>query len=206
MSSEIEAMVDEIPALRRYSRTLTGNRAAADDLVQDTLVRAIQKLHLYEQGTRLRLWLMTIMRNIFLDQYRKNKKLTLITADLGGRANDAGGPDQIDRLIHRDLVAQLQALKPEYRELLLLIGVEGLSYEEAAAVTGVPLGTVRSRLFRARNLLMRRVEGDDGVKRTSLRRAGDTIADLPLGTARDTPAEEAVGLAPSPAEPTAIGA
>jgi RNA polymerase sigma-70 factor (ECF subfamily) len=163
-------MVAEIPALRRYGRALSGNRSSADDLVQDTLERAIQKFHLYEPGTRLRLWLFTIMRNIFLDHYRKNKKLGTITVELSGMNPDYRVPDQIDKLVHKDLLRQLGALKPEYKELLMLVGVEGLSYEQAAALTGVPLGTVRSRLFRARNMLLKKVEGEDVVRRRSGRR------------------------------------
>jgi RNA polymerase sigma-70 factor (ECF subfamily) len=172
MSDDIQAMVAEIPALRRYGRALSGNRSSADDLVQDTLERAIQKFHLYEPGTRLRLWLFTIMRNIFLDHYRKHKKLGTITVELSGMNPDYRVPDQIDKLVHKDLLRQLGALKPEYKELLMLVGVEGLSYEQAAALTGVPLGTVRSRLFRARNMLLKKVEGEDVVRRRSGRRTG----------------------------------
>jgi RNA polymerase sigma-70 factor (ECF subfamily) len=176
MSDDIQSMVAEIPALRRYGRALSGNRSSADDLVQDTLERAIQKFHLYEPGTRLRLWLFTIMRNIFLDHYRKHKKLGAITIELSGMNPDYRVPDQIDKLVHKDLLRQLGALKPEYKELLMLVGVEGLSYEQAAELTGVPLGTVRSRLFRARNMLLKKVEGEDVVRRRSGRRTGRAAA------------------------------
>jgi RNA polymerase sigma-70 factor (ECF subfamily) len=116
------------------------------------------------------LWLFTIMRNIFLDHYRKTKKLATISIDAADFQAELRPADQIDKLIHQDLMAQLDRLKPEYRELLLLVGVEGLSYEQAAAMTGVPLGTIRSRLFRARNMLLRKLEGQDLVRRRSGRR------------------------------------
>jgi RNA polymerase sigma-70 factor (ECF subfamily) len=165
MSRDADALVAEIPSLRRYGRSLTGSRAAADDLVQDTLERAIQKFHLFEPGTQLRLWLFTIMRNIFLDHYRKSKKVGLVSIDVSDFQAEHRRADQLDKLVHRDLVAQMARLKPEYRELLILVGLEGLSYEQAADMTGVPLGTVRSRLFRARNMLLRKLEGQDMVRR-----------------------------------------
>ncbi len=165
MSHDADALVAEIPSLRRYGRSLTGSRAAADDLVQDTLERAIQKFHLFEPGTKLRLWLFTIMRNIFLDHYRKTKKVGLVSIDVSDFHAEHRQADQLDKLVHRDLVTQMARLKPEYRELLMLVGLEGLSYEQAADMTGVPLGTVRSRLFRARNMLLRKLEGQDMARR-----------------------------------------
>lgn len=162
-SDEIQNMVAEIPALRRFGRVLAGTQSGADDLVQDTLERAIQKFHLYQPGTKLRLWLFTIMRNLFLDHYRKQRKMTLIASEMTHRHLSHRMPDQFDKLVHNDLLTQLNALKPEYRELLMLVGVQGLSYEQAAEMTGVPLGTVRSRLFRARNLLAQMVEGREAT-------------------------------------------
>jgi RNA polymerase sigma-70 factor (ECF subfamily) len=167
MNQSLDDLVAEIASLRRYGRSLAGSRAAADDLVQDTLERAIQKFHLFEPGTKLRLWLFTIMRNIFLDHYRKNRKLGLVPLDAADFQAEPRPADQLDRLVHRDLVTQMAQLKPEYRELLVLVGLEGLSYQQAAAITRVPLGTVRSRLFRARGLLSGKLEG-----RTPSRRSG----------------------------------
>lgn len=161
MPDDIQEMVAEIPALRRYGRVLSGSQASADDLVQDTLERAIQKFHLYQPGTKLRLWLFTIMRNLFLDHYRKQRKMNSIVGEMAHQHLDHRMPDQLDKLVHNDLLEQLNSLKSEYRELLILVGIQGLSYEQAAEVTGVPLGTVRSRLFRARNLLAQKVEGHE---------------------------------------------
>jgi RNA polymerase sigma-70 factor (ECF subfamily) len=159
MSQNLDDLVAEIAPLRRYGRSLAGSRAAADDLVQDTLERAIQKIHLFQPGTKLRLWLFTIMRNIFLDHYRKSRRFGLVPLDAAALEVGPRPADQLDRLAHRDLVTQMARLKPEYRELLVLVGLEGMSYQQAAATTGVPLGTVRSRLFRARNLLLGQLEG-----------------------------------------------
>jgi RNA polymerase sigma-70 factor (ECF subfamily) len=167
MSQNIDDLVAEIPSLRRYGRSLAGSRAAADDLVQDTLERAIQKFHLFEPGTKLRLWLFTIMRNIFLDHYRKTKKVGMVSIDVSDFQAEHRPADQLAKLVHRDLVAQMARLKPEYRELLVLVGLEGLSYEQAASMTGVPLGTVRSRLFRARNMLLKKLEGQNTTRRRS---------------------------------------
>jgi RNA polymerase sigma-70 factor (ECF subfamily) len=179
MNQSLDDLVAEIASLRRYGRSLAGSRAAADDLVQDTLERAIQKFHLFEPGTKLRLWLFTIMRNIFLDHYRKSRKLGLVSLDAADFQAEPRPGDQLDRLVHRDLVTQMARLKPEYRELLVLVGLEGLSYQQAAAITGVPLGTVRSRLFRARGLLSGKLEG-----RTPARRRGapEPVAPAPPAT------------------------
>src|SRR5438105_3474509 len=112
MSQGIEALVAEIPSLRRYGRSLARSNAAADDLVQDTLERAIQKFHQFQPGTRLRLWLFTIMRNIFLDHYRKTRKLALVPIDGAEGAAEPRPPDQLDRLVHHDLIAEMARLKP----------------------------------------------------------------------------------------------
>src|SRR3954468_4759389 len=91
MHQEIDAVVAEIPSLRRYGRSLTGSRAAADDLVQDTLERAIQKFHLFEPGTKLRLWLFNIIRNIFFDYYRTARRVGM------SRSTSRSSPPSIAR-------------------------------------------------------------------------------------------------------------
>ena len=176
MNQSLDDLVAEIAPLRRYGRSLAGSRAAADDLVQDTLERAIQKFHLFEPRTKLRLWLFTIMRNIFLDHYRKARKLGTVPLDAADFQAVPRPADQLDKLVHRDLVSAMARLRPEYRELLVLVGVEGLSYQQAAAITGVPLGTVRSRLFRARTRLMAKLEG----RKTTRRRGSGARALLRL--------------------------
>lgn len=145
-----ELMVAQIPSLRRYARALTGDTWAADDLVQDTLERACSKWRLWLVGTNLRAWLFSVMHNLFVNQLRQSTGGGLAAMlDIDDLADDlpapASNPDQA-----LDLQRCLLRLPPEQREVLLLASMEDLSYAEIAKVTGVPLGTVMSRLSRAR--------------------------------------------------------
>ena len=143
-------ITSHIPRLRRYARALTGDSSAADDLVQDTLERAWRRLALWRTGSDLRAWLFTIMHNIFVNQLRNNpRKLAL---ELPGSELSLATPQE-DRLILRDLNKALANLPHDQREVLLLIGLEQMTYEEAAEVLAVPLGTVMSRLSRGREQL-----------------------------------------------------
>lgn len=145
-------IVPHIPRLRRYARALTGERARADDLVQDTLERALIKLHLWQPGSDLRAWLFTLMHNVFINQLRAQP--ARLTAGLDDEAAQvAVRPTQTDWLEVRDLQAALLRLPEEQREVLLLVGLEQMTYEEAAGVLGIPVGTVMSRLSRARERL-----------------------------------------------------
>jgi RNA polymerase sigma-70 factor (ECF subfamily) len=145
-----ELMVAQIPSLRRYARALTGDTWAADDLVQDTLERACSKWRLWLVGTNLRAWLFSVMHNLFVNQLRQSAGGGLAAMlDIDDLADDlpapASNPDQA-----LDLQRCLLRLPPEQREVLLLVSMEDMSYAEIAKVTGVPLGTVMSRLSRAR--------------------------------------------------------
>jgi len=142
--------VPHIPRLRRYARALTGERSRADDLVQDTLERALIKLHLWRPGSDLRAWLFTLMHNVFINQLRA--QAGRLTAD-DEAAEVAVRPTQTDWLEVRDLQAALLRLPEEQREVLLLVGLEQMTYEESAGVLGIPVGTVMSRLSRARERL-----------------------------------------------------
>jgi RNA polymerase sigma-70 factor, ECF subfamily len=166
MPEDVHSIAAEIPVLRRYAQTLTRDRSIADDLVQDAVTRSIEKFHLYQPDTRLRSWLFAIMLNVFRDQQRRRKQQTAMAVELSERGCRHTAPAQLERLVHRDLLQQLDTLKPHYRELLLMVASDGLSYEQAAARAAVPLGTVRSRLFRARNLLLRKLEGSDDLRAT----------------------------------------
>lgn len=147
-----------IPRLRRYARALTGERSVADDLVQDTLERAWNKLHLWRRGSDLRAWLFTIMHNTYVNQVRSRSTAKLVPLD--GEAYEAPvRPTQTDLLEVRDLEAALQRLPDEQREVVLLIALEHLSYEEAARTLGIPIGTVMSRLSRGRERLRGLLEG-----------------------------------------------
>ena len=144
--------VPHIPRLRRYARALTGERARADDLVQDTLERALIKLHLWQPGSDLRAWLFTLMHNVFINQLRAQSARSAIGLD-DEAAQVAVRPTQTDGLEVRDLQAALLRLPQEQREVLLLVGLEQMTYEETAGVLGIPVGTVMSRLSRGRERL-----------------------------------------------------
>jgi len=144
--------VQYIPRLRRYARALTGDRARADDLVQDTLERALIKFHLWQPGSDLRAWLFTIMHNVYINQLRAQPAgMSAMTDD--DTAQLAVRPTQSDRLEIMDLQAALLRLAEEQRDVLLLVGLEQMTYEEAAGVLGIPIGTVMSRLSRGRERL-----------------------------------------------------
>lgn len=140
-----------IPRLRRYARALTGERHAADDLVQDTLERAWSKFSLWRRGSRLDAWLLTIMHNVFVNQYRSRPPAAESLDDLV--VEPAIRAAQSDSLDLRDLHYALGSLPPEQREVLLLVALEEYSYADAARILGVPVGTVMSRLSRAREKL-----------------------------------------------------
>jgi RNA polymerase sigma-70 factor (ECF subfamily) len=139
-----------IPRLRRYARALAGERYAADDLVQDTLERALNKFHLWRPGSDLRAWLFALMHNVFVNQLRARGARPEEPLD---EQFDVAAAAAGDRLAVRDLDAALARLPVEQREVVLLVGLEELSYAEAARALGIPIGTVMSRLFRGRERL-----------------------------------------------------
>ncbi|HXH04222.1 MAG TPA: RNA polymerase sigma factor [Candidatus Competibacteraceae bacterium] len=146
-----------IPRLRRYARALVGERAAADDLVQDTLERAWNKFSLWRRGGDLRAWLFGIMHNLYVDQRRK---AALPTQPLDDEALAVPTrAAQSDPLEVHDLENALRALPDEQREILLLVALEQMTYEEVARTLGIPLGTVMSRLSRGRAKLRALLEG-----------------------------------------------
>lgn len=147
---ERQAIVDLIPRLRRYARALVGDRSAADDLVQDTLERAWAKFHLYRIGTDLRAWMFTVMHNVHVNRVRAQRPTDALTDELPEMAQRAA---QGDSLMVRDMDRALAKLPEEQREVLLLVALEDMSYEEAARALGIPIGTVMSRLSRARGRL-----------------------------------------------------
>ncbi|MGA7986150.1 MAG: sigma-70 family RNA polymerase sigma factor [Burkholderiales bacterium] len=147
---ERQAIVDLIPRLRRYARALVGDRSAADDLVQDTLERAWAKFHLYRIGTDLRAWMFTVMHNVHVNRVRAQRPTDALTDELPEMAQRAA---QGDSLMVRDMDRALAKLPEEQREVLLLVALEDMSYDEAARALGIPIGTVMSRLSRARGRL-----------------------------------------------------
>jgi RNA polymerase sigma factor (sigma-70 family) len=156
-----------IPALRRYAWALLRNREAADDLVQDCLERAISRWHLRRKDASTLAWLLSIQRNLFLNDVRRRGRQG---AHMALPDNDIAASVDVTAersLMARDALALVDAMPEEQKSLLLLIGVEDLSYLDAAAVLGVPEGTIMSRLSRARAALRLTVE--DG-ERVTLRR------------------------------------
>jgi RNA polymerase sigma-70 factor (ECF subfamily) len=148
--NEAERLVELIPRLRRYARALVGDRAAADDLVQDTLERAWAKLHLYRRGTDLRAWLFTVMHNVHVNKVRATRATDTLEDEMPELAQRAS---QGDALMVRDLDRSISRLPAEQRSVLLLVTLEDMSYDEVARTLGVPIGTVMSRLSRAREKL-----------------------------------------------------
>ena len=152
-------LVAAIPRLRRYARVLTGEASRADDLVQDTLARAWEKQRLWRSGSDLRAWLFTIMHNVYVNQLalaRRDAANVSIDADPGNLAWQLPvRATQLDRIELLELVQQIGRLSPDQREVLLLASVEELRYDEIAGVLSIPIGTVMSRLSRARDKLRR---------------------------------------------------
>ena len=148
--NEAERLVELIPRLRRYARALVGDRASADDLVQDTLERAWTKLHLYRRGTDLRAWLFTVMHNVHVNRVRAARATDTLEEEMPELAQRAS---QGDSLLVRDLDRAISRLPAEQRAVLLLVTLEEMSYEAVAHTLGIPIGTVMSRLSRAREKL-----------------------------------------------------
>jgi len=154
--SDPQQIVALIPRLRRYARALVSERSRADDLVQDTLERAWAKMHLFRTGTDLRAWLFTVMHNVYVNQVRAARE----TVEFDESAIEAVSRDpQGERLEVRDLERALLQLPAEQRQVLLLVALEDMSYDETAKALGIPIGTVMSRLSRARERLRALMHG-----------------------------------------------
>jgi RNA polymerase sigma-70 factor, ECF subfamily len=156
----IDLIEAEIPRLRRYARYLARDADRADDLVQECLMRAIAKIDSWTPGTNLRAWLFVILRNCHINEVRRGQRTSLfgeVSSDYDVVPTPAGQEAHISLLEVRDAYLNLSE---EHREVLLLVAIEGLQYEEAAAILEIPVGTIRSRLSRARQTL--RDALDDG--------------------------------------------
>ena len=156
-----EEILAAVPGLRAFAMSLAGKTDRADDLVQDTLVRAVANIHRFEAGTNLNAWLFTILRNLFHSEYRKRRR-EVEDADGSYAARLSVPPEQGARLDFEDFRRALAHIPLDQREALLLVGAEGLSYEEAAQVCGVAVGTVKSRVNRARSRLAQMLAVEHG--------------------------------------------
>jgi RNA polymerase sigma-70 factor (ECF subfamily) len=169
--TKFHSLIDQqIPRLRRYARALTRNPGRADDLVQDTLLRALAKQHLWQPDTNLRAWLFTLMHNQYVNDVRRSaREGQTVEIDTMSNGLAATTDPTASRQLH-ELRRALAQLLDEQREAILLVGLEGLSYAETAAILAVPVGTVRSRLSRGRDNLRRLMDMPE--------RASSTIAPL----------------------------
>ena len=152
-----DELLSHLSDLRGFAMSLTRNRAAADDLTQESILKAWKNIRKFEPGTNMKAWLFTIVRNTYYSDYRKKKREV---ADVDGVFSDklAVKPDHDGRLHLRDFRTAFETLPDEQREVLILVGVQGFSYEEAAATAGIAIGTVKSRLNRARERLSQILE------------------------------------------------
>jgi len=147
-------VVEAMPALRNFALKLTRNAAAADDLVQETVVRALLNREKFEPGTNLSAWLFTIQRNLFLSSARRDKRLSFVDMqDPVWEPALVAKPDQDRKLILADTLRILNEMEPRFAQALALIVLGDLSYDEAADEAGVPVGTIKSRVSRLRKAL-----------------------------------------------------
>jgi len=154
-------LVDHLPALRAFALSLTREGSSADDLVQDTIVKAWTHIDKFQPGTNLRAWLFTILRNTFYSARRKTRR-EVNDSDGIHAARQATRPEHDGRLALNDFRNAFQKLPDEQREALILVGASGFSYEEAAAMTGVAVGTVKSRANRGRRKLAELLKLEEG--------------------------------------------
>jgi RNA polymerase sigma-70 factor (ECF subfamily) len=146
---------EQLPRLRRYAWALLRSEADSDDLVQECVLRALSKRHLWQEGTDLRAWLFTILHNLYVNDVRRRARqgMSVDVSDLDEETHQIPGQDK--RLELRDLDRALVLLPEDQRTVIFLVGLEGMAYETAAEVVGVPVGTIRSRLSRGREGLRR---------------------------------------------------
>ena len=158
-----------VPRLRRYARALAGNRADADDLVQDTLARAWSRAALWHGVADMRAWLFGIMHNLHVDGARRPRPATVAMED--GVPETPVAPTQDERLALRDLQAALDRLPAEQKEVLLLVALEDMAYADVARTLDIPIGTVMSRLSRGRERLRALLEGREAPQRLQVVRS-----------------------------------
>jgi len=174
MTDILQQIEQEIPRLRRYARYLRREPDHADDLVQECLSRAIAKIDTWQPGTNLRAWLFVILRNCHINEIRRERRVISIDDDGPGTEPTLTVPgSQETRVALAEVRNAYLSLSEEHREVLLLVAIEGLQYEEASAILDVPLGTVRSRLSRARQALRQALDAGHGVVNHGRERAAE---------------------------------
>lgn len=166
-----------VPFLRAFARSLTGNQELADDLAQETLVKAWQSRSSFVPGTNLKAWLFTILRNQFYSDRRRAWRQAPWDQDAAERIS-SGSEDQLRAAELSDTVRALGHLSDEQREALILVGAGGFSYEDAAAICKCAVGTVKSRVARARKTLIEVLDGGDSLKDVSRPAGGDAAREI----------------------------
>ena len=161
--NEAQRLVELIPRLRRYARALVGGRGEADDLVHDCVERALSRWALWRRERALRPWLFSIMHNLFVSARRRDNRRGPPVELVEDAPYAARPPEQGAGVLLGELARGLRELPDEQRAIVLLVGLEGFSYAEAAAIAGVPIGTVMSRLSRGRARLRERLEGESAA-------------------------------------------
>ena len=175
-----EQILAAVPSLRAFAISLSGNVDRADDLVQETLLRALANIHSFQPGTNMPAWLFTILRNLFRSEYRKRRR-EVEDADGSYAETLKTHPEQTSHIEFKEFTTALNKLPEDQREALILIGASGFSYEEAAEICGCAVGTIKSRVNRARtrlaNLLHIESVNDFGPDRaTRAVLSGDDVA------------------------------
>lgn len=156
----ISGIEENIPSLRRYAWSLLRNHSDADDLVQDCLVRALDHTDSLRSDSDLRAWLFTIMHNIFANRWRRMRNRARLLTEHTETETTIAAPQHASAEM-RDVLRGLDTLPEEQREVILLVAVEGFRYDEVASMLGIPIGTVMSRLSRARDRLSQFVQGQE---------------------------------------------
>jgi RNA polymerase sigma-70 factor (ECF subfamily) len=155
-----DQILASIPSLRAFAISLSGNVDRADDLVQETILRALANIHSFQPGTNLPAWLFTILRNLFRSEYRKRRR-EVEDADGSFAQTLKSNPDQIGRIEFQEFREALAQLPQDQREALILVGASGFSYEEAADICECAVGTIKSRVNRARSRLAKLLSVDN---------------------------------------------
>src|ERR1700735_563946 len=182
-------LLDLIPFLRAFARSLCGNQETADDLAQETLVKAWQARNMFTAGTNLKAWLFTILRNQFYSDRRRAWRQAPWDQDAAERIPGSSG-EQSWAAELSDTARALNVLSDEQREALILVGAGGFSYEDAAAICKCAVGTVKSRVARARKALMEILDGDDTLEGVARPAEGDAAREIMAQLDRLTPTTE----------------
>jgi RNA polymerase sigma-70 factor (ECF subfamily) len=176
MQTEFEReLIAHIPHLRAFARFVTQNGDQANDLVQDTIVRALRAQHQYQPGTNFKAWTFTILRNLHVNNLRR-RHVKMESIEEGALDIYAVSPDQHSKLEFQELRQALTKLSREHREVLILVGASGFQYEEAAVICKCAVGTIKSRLSRARNELYKLLLGEEDA---AMRADGASPAERP---------------------------